>query len=227
MRFFERALLLVLVGLCGVAGARFSDDAWKQAAPVYDSIVNHPFNRDLESGSLSKERFEYYMAQDALYLPEYSKALTALAAKLENAAEAKKLLLAAIECLEEIRPAGVQAKAEMAPAARMYADFLLATAAYKSREELAAALLPCYWVYLRLARAMRKPDPKNPYKSWIETYSSQKYEKAVEDFRRLTDELAAKASAPLRSKMLQSFVTSARMEWYFWDAAYRLEKWKP
>ena len=47
---------------------RWSDQAWKAAEPVYRRIIEHPFVGELAAGSLSEERFRYYLRQDALYL---------------------------------------------------------------------------------------------------------------------------------------------------------------
>ena len=47
---------------------KWSEQAWAAAAAVYDKILEHPFVNSLADGTLSCERFSYYIAQDAVYL---------------------------------------------------------------------------------------------------------------------------------------------------------------
>src|SRR5580765_3105963 len=54
---------------------KFTDQLWSSIAPTYEAILAHPFLNQLCDGTLSRERFAFYMKQDALYLQEFSKAL--------------------------------------------------------------------------------------------------------------------------------------------------------
>ena len=226
MRWIVACLLFVSVsGLSESLAQPFSETAWKEIGPIYQAIREHPFNVRLEAGTLSPKVFDYYLNQDSLYLSEFAKVLSVLANKLDKSADIKRVLQSAIHCLEEEKkevPKGLT----LAPAAFSYTNYLLATAAYKSREELVAALLPCFWIYLRLAQGM-KLEKGNPYQSWIDTYRSQKYQESVEGMIRLTNELAERSSVEERTRMLAAFVTASRLEWYFWEGAYGMETWRP
>lgn len=50
---------------------------------------------------------------------------------------------------------------------------------------------------------------------------------AVERAIVATEQAATHASDRGRSRMVDAFVTSARLEWMFWDSAHRLETWPP
>jgi len=39
--------------------------------------------------------------------------------------------------------------------------------------------------------------------------------------------LGQEAQAPEQAAMQRAFERSARLEWMFWDSAYRLEQWPP
>jgi len=41
----------------------------------------------------------------------------------------------------------------------------------------------------------------------------------------ILDELAEAASPAVRAQMTEAFVNATRMEWMFWDSAYKMEKW--
>ena len=62
------------------ASMNFSERAWEEIKPIYAAILTHPFIRELAAGTLHKERFQFYMVQDALYLTEFSRALSLVAA---------------------------------------------------------------------------------------------------------------------------------------------------
>lgn len=60
---------------------KFSTQAWKDISDIYNAIINMHFLRELEAGSLSKEVFQYYIIQDAIYLGEFSRVLAIISAK--------------------------------------------------------------------------------------------------------------------------------------------------
>jgi hypothetical protein len=59
----------------------FSAEAWQRIGSLYDSILALPFNQEIAAGTLSRERFTFYMLQDALYLTQFGRALAATAAR--------------------------------------------------------------------------------------------------------------------------------------------------
>ena len=210
---------------------KFSEMAWSKIAPIYQAIRVHPFNQKLEDGTLSHERFLFYSTQDSMYLTAFGKALAILATRLDERQDIKNVFNEAISSWnEEKQEQDKTAKqgVAMAPATRLYTDFLLTTAAYKSREELVASLLPCFWIYSRLATELKsRVRRNNPYFDWVSLYSSGKYKKSVDRMIALADDLASKVSSEQRAKMIEAFVLASRMEWYFWEASYNMEHWKP
>ena len=59
----------------------FSDSAWGAIESIYKSILEHPFNQELAQGTLAKERFQFYMKQDSLYLLDFARALAITASR--------------------------------------------------------------------------------------------------------------------------------------------------
>lgn len=220
-----KLLFLVVIATLQVFAAaqtKFSETAWKEITPLYQRIVKHPFNQELMTGVLSKERFQYYSSQDSLYLIQFAKALTTLAEKLDELESMQRVLQFSVASLKEIKevPALQMNKANF-----HYTNFLLATAAYKSREETAAAVLPCFWIYYALAKEMKKTAKAgSPYFDWIQSYSSEHYFKDVKDMVEITDNLAEKVSKVERGKMLAAFIKATEFELEFWDDAYHMAK---
>ena len=66
----------------------FSESAWSAIDPIYQSILEHPFNQELAKGTLTKKRFQFYMKQDSLYLIDFARAL-AIAASWKTPAKVR------------------------------------------------------------------------------------------------------------------------------------------
>ena len=66
------------------------------------------------------------------------------------------------------------AGAEPSPDCLGYTSFLLATAYHEPWEVLLAALLPCFWLYWDVGKAIaREAGADNPYRAWIDTYADE------------------------------------------------------
>ncbi len=63
---------------------RFSILFGSKSPQFYQSIICHPFNVELAQGTLDKERFVFYMEQDAYYLVGFSRALAFIAARTDS-----------------------------------------------------------------------------------------------------------------------------------------------
>lgn len=218
-------------------GVRFTDGLWRDVAPVYAAILEHPFLRELGDGSLSRERFVFYMKQDALYLQDFSRALAIAGARQPVIANMQAFLdfaagVAVIErALHETYLVEFDAKldVEKAPGCFGYTSFLLSTSALGGTAEAIAALLPCFWVYREVGlHVFERADLKtNPYARWIETYSGEHFGAAVAKAIEVCEDVASAASEGERGRMRMAFDRSTRLEWQFWDSAYRLEQWPP
>jgi thiaminase/transcriptional activator TenA len=218
---------------------RFTDELWQSTAPVYDAILAHPFIDELTDGSLSRDRFVFYMKQDALYLQDFSRALALTSSRLPDLDASQAFLgfahgvFAVERQLHEtyFRDFGVVLDVHRAPACFAYTQFLLATATTGTHEEAAAALLPCFWIYREVGNHIvakaRQAVAENPYAKWIETYSGDEYDTSVTRAIDVVEALGATASPGVRASMQRAFEKSVRLEWMFWDSAYRLEAWPP
>ena len=54
----------------------FTNELWRSITPIYNQILTHPFLRGLTDGTLSEERFRFYVLQGAVYLHDYARALS-------------------------------------------------------------------------------------------------------------------------------------------------------
>jgi thiaminase (transcriptional activator TenA) len=218
--------------------SRFSEEAWARTEALRKAIHALPFNTELAAGTLARGRFQHYIRQDALYLGQFSRALTIAAAKapdtrtFEAFAQSALGALVVERALHEhylsafgVDPATI-ATAEPAPDCLAYTSFLIATAHHEPWEVLVAAVLPCFWFYWDVGCAIAgKTAPDNPYRAWIDTYADPRFGEAVQRVIATADRAADVASEALRAKMLAAFIRASQYEWLFWDGAYHRRAW--
>lgn len=212
---------------------RWSDKAWEAALPVYRKILEHPFVGKLSAGTLSPERFRFYIRQDALYLDGYARRLAHIASRLARKEHTEAFLRFALDGVEVERALHEQflggehpSPDEISPACLLYTS-LLGSQAMAPVEVEAAAVLPCFVVYQRVGEHIhaRQHGADNPYRRWIETYADPSFAEAAALATHICDELADAAGEETRQRMTELFVRCTRMEWLFWESAWRLETW--
>ncbi|MBD8012852.1 bifunctional hydroxymethylpyrimidine kinase/phosphomethylpyrimidine kinase [Microbacterium sp. Re1] len=212
------------------------DEWWRSVAGIRRDIDGLPFIRALADGSLDRERFLAYLAQDALYLREYARVL-AEAARLAPtpveqafwAESARGCIVGELELHASwLTPAtGVSAEtfdAEPSAVTTAYLDHLRATAFAGAYETLVAAVLPCFWLYTDLGMRLRAGefgaqtrDPQHPYASWLETYADPDFAAANERAIGFATGAAARADDRLRRDMHRAFVVASEHERAFFD----------
>ncbi len=216
----------------------FTSELWTSIAPIYAAILRHPFLSGLTDGSLPRESFRFYAVQDALYLREFARALSMAAARApeddwiimfnEHAAGALKVERALHESFFKefgLSPAEVAAT-PLAPTNLAYTSYLLAVAYAAPFHEAMAALLPCYWIYWEVGKALERAGSRDPlYARWIGTYASEEFGAVVRAVLEATDRTAAGLGPVERRAMGRHFVTTSRYEWMFWDMGHRQETW--
>lgn len=214
---------------------KWSEQTWIAANPVYNKILEHPFIKGLIDGSLEYEKFIFYMQQDALYLAQYGKVMSAIASRLDKAEHQEAFLLFAKDTMMVERALHesytgqlkTDIKPEASPSCLLYTSYLLRQTASASLEVLAASVLPCFWIYKEVGDYIlaNQKGGDNPYQNWIDTYGGTGFEESVTIAISICDELAAKCTDEQRQAMTDAFVMCSRLEWQFWDSAWRLEKW--
>ena len=95
-------------------------------------------------------------------------------------------------------------------------------------EEAVGALLPCFWIYREVGlHILRRSVPGNQYQLWIDTYAGEEFGEAVRRAVDIAEDVASRAGDFARARMTEAFLVSSRLEWMFWDGAYRMDEWQP
>ncbi len=212
---------------------RYTQQLWQSIEPIFKAILKHPFLKELADGSLAQTRFAFYLQQDALYLKEFSKLLALAGVKAERTEELQHWLTFALEAVQAeqmlhqhyFKEFAIIPSAKPSLACSSYINFLLATASTRSYAEIAAALLPCFWIYWEAGKALNDHNNhKNPYAAWLKLYSGTAFADSVQTALYLTEQAAARESRVVRKHMQELFVTASRFEWAFWDSAYQMNE---
>lgn len=197
---------------------------WRSAVELRAEIDGLEFVRALGDGTLSQSAFEHYLTQDALYLQDYARAL-ARASQLAPDRQAQAFWAkAAREAIvtEMALHTGFLAAADAAearPVTRAYTNHLLAVAAQGSYAALAAAVLPCFWIYLDIGRRLHaRRTPDHPFRDWLDTYADPAFAEATAEAIARTEEALATASERDRAAAADAFRHATRLERDFFAA---------
>ena len=216
----------------------FTNELWCSITSVYNEILTHPFLRGLTEGTLTEERFRFYILQDAFYLREYARALSltgvrspdesALVMFNEHSAGAITVERSLHEgFLKDLGVTQDEADQTVAsPTTLAYTSYLLKTAALGDYPEVLGAVLPCYWIYWEVGKALLERGSPNPmYQKWIDTYGGEEFGALVEAVLDLTDRVCEDLTSSQKARVRDAFVITSRYEWMFWNAAWTLEGW--
>lgn len=214
---------------------KWSEKAWEAALPIYNSIISHPFISELINGTLDEQKFNFYIKQDSYYLSEYGRVLAGISAKLSCNNDREAFLhfagdsIAVEKALHELFLANAPEVngIPVSPGCLLYTGYLHQQLATKSVEETLASVLPCFWIYKKVGDYILRNQNKNnnPYQPWINTYGGEEFANAVKKAVEICDKTAEDAPISRQTSMTEAYVTASKMEWIFWESAYRLEQW--
>jgi hydroxymethylpyrimidine/phosphomethylpyrimidine kinase len=202
---------------------------WEASTPLATAIAGSGFVRALVDGGLSTEAFTFYLAQDALYLGRYARALSALAARSTDAGAQVLWARAAEGCLtvesalhRDWLSARGSAATAPGPVTSAYTDFLLATALGEDRAVGAAAVLPCFWLYAQVGATLPEVPADHPYAAWLATYRDPAFVTATRDALAQVERELAAASPAVRADAARAYLAACRHELEFFEQALRV-----
>jgi thiaminase/transcriptional activator TenA len=219
--------------------AGFSQELFTRIETIYHRILQHPFVAGLTDGTLNADAFRFYAIQDALYLRDFARGLSLLAAKspeddtavmfndhAKNAIVVERALHGSFFTEWQLSPEDVYAT-PMAPNNVLYTSYLLRVAYERPFHEGLGAFLPCYWIYWEVGKDLeRRGSPVSIYQRWIDTYAGEEFAEVVQQVIALTDTVASTLTADERECLAEHFVMTSRFEYMFWDMGYRQQTWE-
>lgn len=200
---------------------------WKEFRPLADECLRHRFVRGLADGSLDRQVFRNYVAQDGHFLRVFLRAYAVLGARMadwRDAAVFVELQQGALEELKLHETFARKMKIDLEevspyPATRAYCDFLIAAAFHRSPGVALAGMTPCMRLYHHLGTELARGGiPQHAYADWIRTYSGAEFGALAERIEALLDRIAMD-SAEVRD----AYRYALRCEIDFFTAAIEAE----
>lgn len=215
----------------------FSDELLAAGSEIWEAQYDHPFVTELADGTLDPEAFRHWVQQDYRYLLDYARTFAIAGTKARREETMAGLLNVAYTVLdyemdlhrEFAADYGIPTEeldsTQKAPTCVAYTNFLVRTAHEGTLPEIAAAIYPCGQGYLDVAEHMAElADGEHRYTPFIEKYTSDEFQEAVDWMRELVDDCAERNPGE-REAMREAFLTSARLEHDFWEMCYTREEW--
>lgn len=177
-----------------------SQTLWQSNAELAKASLTNPFVQGIGDGSLPKEKFAYYVGQDAFFLEAFARAYSIAAAKAPDWGSFQTFHSLANGVLQELNLHQGYAESwqvdiqtvKPGSATRQYTDFLLATAWSQPVGVTAVAMSPCMRLYAYLGQELAKGGiPSHDYQDWITTYSSDEFEPLAQQLETIVDQLSA------------------------------------
>ncbi|MDF2679634.1 MAG: tenA [Brevibacillus sp.] len=218
----------------------FTDRLWKSVAPIWEKTHQHPFVTGLGDGSLPVESFKFYMKQDYVYLIDYAKIFAIASTKaydLETSAKFAGLQESTLNGEMALHRQYAErfgiSKADLEatePSFVMiaYTSYMLKVAHQGSLAELVSAVLPCMWGYWEIGKQLARVEgalDHELYGEWVRTYSSDEFGELATWLIGVLNQLAEGKNEQELARLEEHFLTTSKMEYLFWDMAYRKEMW--
>lgn len=208
------------------------------AAHIWDGYHTHPFVTGIGDGTLPKEKFQFYMIQDYLYLYEYAKVFALGVAKstdhtlMRTFADMVHATLNGEMTIHEsymkrlnITNAMIeQTKASFANAA--YTSYMLKTAYEGDVLDILTAILSCAWSYEEIGRRLAKIPgaSEHPfYGEWITSYASDDYAQMNRDLISTVNQMGQGISKEKEARLVEIFKNCSIFEGMFWDMSYEMQ----
>ena len=177
---------------------------WSANRDLALHCLEHPFVQGLAQGTLPRDCFAAYVAQDASFLESFARAYAMAIAHSPDRSSllAFNALLQGVLAELELHAGyaqrwGIELESTTPlPATTAYTSFLLATAQGGDAGLICAAMTPCLRLYAWLGQQLRAQvgQPQHACAEWIDTYAHPDFEQLTQQLEALLDRHAAKGA---------------------------------
>jgi len=157
--------------------------------------LNTKFIQGLKTGSLPKNIFQEYLAQDYFFLEKFAKAYALAVSKSKDKYSIRKLSELLMGVSEELILHETYAKEwdidlsnnYIKKTTKNYTDFLDDTSKRLNTVEILFAMTPCMRLYSWIGKSLYAGIFDNKYKEWIMTYSDVSFENLANSLENLIE----------------------------------------
>ena len=214
---------------------QFTQELYLNAVDVWDSYYTHPFVDGIGKGTLSKEKFKFYIIQDYLYLLEYAKLFALGVIKSKSESDMKQFadltdgILNSEMGIHKVYMKKLNITDEDISNHKptldntSYTSYMLAVSHSGDIKEIAVAALSCMWSYKMIGDKLKKiyGCGHDFYGEWIKTYSSDRYNSLNNWNLELVEKHTKHLSKEDKAHLLNIFRTCSIYELKFWDMSYK------
>ncbi|KAI9894658.1 MAG: hypothetical protein M1814_002014 [Vezdaea aestivalis] len=199
---------------------------------VWNAFTKHEFVKKLANGTLQREKFQYYLVQDYLYLIQLARAYALAAYKVKDIDSIIKFSNTTNSIQEEMRKhlelcadfglskAEIEATQEDI-VCTAYTRYILDVGQTEDCLSLQVAISPCFIGYARIAEQLyNDPDTVkdgNQYHKWILGYSNEDFKAVVTDISGTIERYIVNESPASVEKLVDIFRRATLLETAFWD----------
>lgn len=222
----------------------FAERLRRAADVIWEEGYRQPFLRELGHGTLSRERFAFYLLQDYRYVNDYAK-VHALALTKTQDVEIMRFMAdvqnGVFNVESELHRTYLKSfgitedemnSVRQSAFARAYTADILEIAYSGQLIDILVAVLPCAWVYAdygqRLAREFGDSLETNPYRSWVDMYRTEEFWSGTAWLLEHIERIVENLDETRRRELVDIFVHGVGNEYMFWSSAYDMQySWKP
>ncbi|EGX46903.1 hypothetical protein AOL_s00097g329 [Orbilia oligospora ATCC 24927] len=205
---------------------------------IWNDYVNHDFVKSIANGTISTEKFVWYLKQDYLFLVQFARAkalLTYKATTLAQINDCANYLTGVIresalhvkycaELIPGLTERDLQSTPE-APTTTAYTRYILDVGGNGDVAALMVSLISCSVGYQVAARNREneelsvKTAQGNTFWRWVEEYASEEYAREVQTQRDILEEMAGGFGMTQVEELVEIFRKVTEMERNFFSAA--------
>ncbi len=210
----------------------------KENAAVWDAYLHHDFVKQIESGTLPKANFHFYLKQDYMYLLHYGRVCGLLANAATNAVElafatkyqniatsvvdGEHILHRSILSEKDAKEASKLKIREESIANIAYTCYMVNVASSGDFLDILVALSSCASGYCHIGREIyarlgEKGLKNHPYESWIRTYAGTAFQAEIQEFEDFVNDYTKAISELKFTHLSEIFHTVTRLECNFWQ----------
>ncbi len=222
-----------------MSGAAFYDDLRRGTESLWQAIFDHPFVKGIGEGSLSYDRYEFFLKQDYIYLIDFSRVFALASAKahqLEDMGYFATLLDATLNMEMDLHRKTCSAfgitgedleATEPAMITTAYTNLLVRTCYEGTLTDILGVLLPCAIGYAEIGQKLKSGGlPENPhYQEWINTYSGKDFVSLADWLKQKFNQITLDISESSKRRIRHLYLSSARFEYLFFDMCWNKEAW--
>lgn len=216
---------------------KLTDLLYEEVKPIWEGYLTHPFVKGIGDGTLSIDRFRFFMLQDYLYLYDYAKVFALGVVKAQDHDLMRHFSELVFETLngemtihhQYMERLGITKEdvAAVKPSLtnKSYTHYMLAIGQNEGILELLVSILACSWSYQQIGAALNRIPgaSEHPfYGEWIQGYTSEGYVASNQQILDLVNEAGSHCSEQEIDHLRDIFRNCSRYEAQFWDMSWNM-----